>query len=147
MAQRRDFLKIAGLAGAGIFGDFFNAAASSPGIHQTPERPNTDRFNMSGYAAPKLDTVRIGFVGLGNRGPAAVERMGFIDGAEIKALCDLRPEKVNAVKKKLEGSVHQPQVYTGDDNAWKKLCEQKDLDLVYIATPWALHTPDRKSVV
>ena len=26
---------------------------------------------MSGYVAPKLDTVRIGFIGLGNRGPGA----------------------------------------------------------------------------
>ena len=105
MAQRRDFLKIAGLASAGLLGDVFNPVAASPEVHHFPERVATDRFNMSGFAAPKLDTVRIGFVGLGNRGPAAVERMGFIEGAEIKALCDIRPEKANAVKKKLEGSI------------------------------------------
>jgi predicted dehydrogenase len=143
MTQRRDFLKFTGLVSAGILSDFINPALGSPiaQVRQTPERPNTDRFNMSGYAAPRLETVKIGFVGLGNRGPAAVERMSFIEGAEIKALCDIRPEKVNAVKKKLEGSTHQPEVYTGEPDAWKKLCEQKDLDLVYIAAPWALHTP------
>ena len=53
---------------------------------------------MSGYAAPKIDVVRIGFIGLGNRGPGAVERMSKIDGVEIKALCDLRPEKADKSK-------------------------------------------------
>jgi predicted dehydrogenase len=133
MAQRRDFLKMAGMVGSGML-------LGSP-AYTMPDRPATGGFNMSGFAAPKLDTVRIGFVGLGNRGPAAVERMGFIEGVEIKALCDIRPEKVNAVKTKLAGSIHQPTVYTDDANAWKKLCEQPDLDLVYIAAPWAMHTP------
>ena len=56
---------------------------------------------MSGYAAPKIETVRIGFIGLGNRGPGAVSRMSKIDGVDIKALCDIRPEKANKVKKSL----------------------------------------------
>jgi predicted dehydrogenase len=96
---------------------------------------------MSGYAAPKLETVRIGFIGLGNRGPDAVARMRRIEGVEIKALCDIRPEKVNAVQKSLEGSIHHPEIYTGGEDEWKKLCERADIDLVYIATPWNLHTP------
>jgi hypothetical protein len=33
-------------------------------------------FNMCGYGAPKLETVRIGFIGLGNRGPGAAIRTG-----------------------------------------------------------------------
>ena len=141
MPQRRDFLKITGLVGAGILSDVFTPGVGSAAVLVQPEHAGTAGFNMSGYAAPKLETVRIGFIGLGNRGPAAVERMSFIEGVEIKALCDIRPEKANAVKKKLEGSVHQPALYTEDGNAWKKVCEQKDLDLIYIATPWALHTP------
>ena len=143
MTQRRDFLKLTGLLGAGIMSDLLSPTAGNAEtqVHLAGQLSGTSGFNMSGYAAPKLETVRIGFVGLGNRGPAAVERIGFIEGTEIKALCDIRPEKAAAVKKKLEGTLHQPQVYTDDANAWKKLCEQKDLDLVYIATPWALHTP------
>ena len=143
MPQRRDFLKITGLVSAGIFSDLINPVVGSSAVpaHRTPERQGTEGFNMSGFAAPKLDTVRIGFIGLGNRGPAAVERMGFIEGVEIKALCDIRPEKLFAVKKKLAGSSHNPVLYSGSATAWMKLCEQKDLDLVYIATPWALHTP------
>src|SRR6185503_2665376 len=107
----------------------------------TNGRRSVDHFNMSGYAAPKIETVRIGFIGLGNRGPGAVKRMSKIDGVEIKALCDLRPEKADSAKKLLENTAHNPTVYTGNENEWKKVCERNDIDLIYIATPWQLHTP------
>ncbi|MEJ7682353.1 MAG: Gfo/Idh/MocA family oxidoreductase [Segetibacter sp.] len=90
---------------------------------------------MSGYAAPKIETVRIGFIGLGNRGPGAVERMSKIDGVDIKGLCDLRPNKADAAKKLLEKTPHRPDIYTDNENEWKKMCERKDIDLIYIATP------------
>lgn len=96
---------------------------------------------MSGYAAPALETVRIGFIGLGNRGPAAVIRMSKIEGVDIKGLCDLRPEKAQEAKQKIANTSHKPDLYTGSENAWKKLCERNDVDLIYIATPWHLHTP------
>jgi predicted dehydrogenase len=66
--------------------------------------------------------------------------MSKIDGVEIKALCDLRPEKANAAKMLLENTSHSPVVYTGNENEWKKVCERNDIDLIYIATPWQLHT-------
>jgi predicted homoserine dehydrogenase-like protein len=51
---------------------------------------------MHGYAAPKLDTVRISFIGVGSRGSGTVERLASIEGVEVKALCDIVPERVNA---------------------------------------------------
>ena len=33
------------------------------------------------------------------------------------------------------------QEFSGDENAWKKLVELPDLDLIYICTPWVWHTP------
>jgi len=138
--NRREFLKISGLTSIGFAGTSVlkNYVGES---ENNFTRTVFQRFNMCGYAAPKIETVRIGFIGLGNRGPDAVERMTHIEGTDIKALCDIRPEKANAVKKKLEGSIHHPDVYTGKADEWKKLCERPDIDLVYIATPWALHTP------
>jgi predicted dehydrogenase len=138
-SNRRNFLKYSGLTGIGVAGAAVLKAGAELPVY-FPE-VNANHFNMSGYAAPKIDTVRIGFIGLGNRGPAAVERMTHIEGAEIKALCDIRAAKVNAVKKSLDGTMHQPDIYTGKANEWKKMCDRKDIDLVYIATPWALHTP------
>ncbi|MEO5998332.1 MAG: Gfo/Idh/MocA family oxidoreductase [Chitinophagaceae bacterium] len=99
------------------------------------------QFNMSGYAAPKLETVRIGFIGLGQRGPGAVERMSFIDGVEINALCDKLPERVTSAQKILEKAGRpKAKEYSGADG-WKAMIESKDIDLVYICTPWKWHTP------
>jgi predicted dehydrogenase len=138
--DRRKFLKSTGLAGIGLAGSSLLQAGTAF-VHEREKKTSHPPFNMCGYAAPKLDRVRIGFIGLGNRGPDAVARMRRIDGVDIKAICDIRPEKVNAVKKSLEGSIHQPTVYTGSEEEWKKICERPDIDLVYIATPWSLHTP------
>jgi predicted dehydrogenase len=138
--SRREFLKISSLTGMGLA-----STSVLKGYDHLQEdnakKPSPPHFNMCGFAAPKMETVRIGFIGLGNRGPGAVERMMHIEGTDIKALCDLRPEKANAVKQKLEGTIHHPDVYTGKEEEWKKICDRADIDLVYIATPWALHTP------
>ncbi len=92
--------------------------------------------------APKLDTVRVGFIGLGMRGPGAVERFTHIPGATVKALCDLRKERVEVVQKILEkAKLPKAAEYSGSEDAWKQLCERKDIDLVYIATDWKHHAP------
>ncbi|WAC10160.1 Gfo/Idh/MocA family protein [Dyadobacter pollutisoli] len=137
--DRRDFLKLTGLglASGGALSAY--AGTSDPG--QLPDKRGPQVFNMCNYAAPKLSTVRIGFIGLGNRGMAAVERMNKIEGVEIKALCDLRPEKVAEATKMTAATGHKPQGFHTSPDAWQKLCEMPDLDLVYIVTPWALHTP------
>jgi len=97
------------------------------------------QFNMSGYAAPGLDTVRIGIIGLGQRGPHHTRIMSTLEGVEIKALCDVRPEKVDAVKRQLAGTAHSPVLYSRHESEWKKLCERDDVDLVIITTPLYLH--------
>ena len=144
--NRRSFLKLAGLSGFTIAGGgIFKSAAAQPQqsdlLLSNLIEPHAQQFNMSGYAAPKLETVRIGFIGLGMRGPEHLSNTSKLEGVEIKALCDVRTEMVTAAKKTLEGTVHNPTLYSGNKDEWKKLCERKDIDLVYIATPWHLHTP------
>ncbi|KPL11199.1 MAG: acetylgalactosaminidase, partial [Bacteroides sp. SM23_62] len=135
--NRRDFIRLAGLAGVGLAGTNFIKSCSSETVERRPDQ----QFNMSGYAAPKLETVRIGFIGLGQRGPGAVGRMSHIEGVEIKALCDLRPERIDVAKERITNTAHDPASYSGTEEAWKELCDREDLDLVYICTPWALHAP------
>ncbi|WP_207432832.1 Gfo/Idh/MocA family oxidoreductase [Sabulibacter ruber] len=146
--NRRDFLKLAGLAGVGLASTGFvsgcassAAATSLDQIQAQAKKSHRQHFNMSGYAAPRMDKVRVGYIGLGMRGPASVVRMNHIDGVEINALCDIRPDRVAATLKKIEGSNHKPTTYSGKEDAWKELCNRNDIDLVYIATPWHLHTP------
>jgi predicted dehydrogenase len=141
--SRRQFLQTTVL---GVGAWFLPAYASSAEdvdkiLQQAQQKMTGPRFNMSGYAAPKLDVVRIGFIGLGNRGSGAVERMTRIEGVKINALCDLRPAQVEKARKLVEASGHKPALYSGGPEEWKKLAERDDLDLVYILTPWAWHTP------
>jgi predicted dehydrogenase len=143
--NRRNFLKFtsaAGLsfAGGGLLKGFAQERQDRNGTNAFNGRPHYQRFNMSGYAAPKLETVRVGFIGLGQRGPRHLKNMDVIEGVEIKALCDVRTEKVLAAQKALTGA-HNPTIYSGKDEEWKKLCERNDVDLIYIATPWELHVP------
>ncbi len=100
--------------------------------------------SMLGFAAEPMPVVRIGFVGLGMRGPGAIKRFVNIEGAEITALCDLLPENVEKTQKLLETLGHdrvaESATYVGEEG-WKELCQRNDIDLVYLVTPWRLHTP------
>lgn len=51
-------------------------------VIDTPERPAGQEHAL-GMKAPKLNVVRVGFVGLGMRGPGAVERFTYIPGVQI----------------------------------------------------------------
>lgn len=109
-------------------------------VYNTPERP-ADQISMIGFAAYPIDTVRIGVIGLGMRGPSAVRRFTFIEGAEVVALCDIEADRIAPVQEMLTGQGKAPAAeYSGEDG-WKKLCDREDIDLVYIATPWLQHTP------
>jgi hypothetical protein len=140
--NRREFIKYTGLAGAGLL------AGCSPKDALVGSANNSDfaknrvqTFNMSGYAAPPIEIVRLGFIGLGNRGPGHLMHASLLEGVQIKALCDLRPESIAAAQKRIKGPGHNPDIYTGGEDEWKKVCDRKDIDVVYIATPWHLHTP------
>lgn len=119
-----------------------NAAKGfQPIVMPTPARPSGQK-DVIALTAPKLKTVRVGFIGLGMRGPGAVERWTHIPGTQIVALCDLRPERVEAAQQILDkAGLPRAAGYSGTEDAWKKLCERNDLDLVYIATDWKHHAP------
>jgi hypothetical protein len=144
-SNRRKFLRNLGIGAGAVTAlpvlahvkndeaDIINSIGSFENEKQT--------FNMCGYAAPKLDTVRIGVVGLGMRGSEAVSRLSYIDGIEITALCDKYPDRITKSQKTLE-KMGRPKAkeYSGEEG-YKALCESYDVDLVYTPTPWHLHTP------
>jgi len=132
-SSRRQFLKNLTVS-AGALGYW-----SLTGCRQTS--PFGGDRNMCGFAAPPLDKVRVGMVGLGMRGPGAVERLAKIRDVEIVALCDIRPERVQYTQTILRNHGRQAaREFSAGPDDWRNLC-QLELDLVYIATPWDWHVP------
>lgn len=109
-------------------------------ITETPAREPGQTSALQMTCAP-IEKVRVGLVGVGMRGSGMLRRYVHIDGAQITALCDLYPERVAEGQEYLASmGVPAAKEYSGEDG-WKQLCESDDVDLVYICTPWLLHTP------
>src|SRR5690554_4534498 len=106
---------------------------------EVPERP-AGQQHVLGLTTPKLETVRVGFIGLGMRGPGAVRRFTHIPGTEIVALCDLHEDRVEKTQAILEAAgLPRAAGYSGSEEVWKELVERDDIDLVYIVTDWKRH--------
>lgn len=88
-----------------------------------------------------IPVVRIGFIGLGNRGILTLQRYMQIEGVEIKALCEIREGNLTKAQQILkESGFPKAMGYTGNEG-WKQMCEHPDIDLVIICTDWLTHTP------
>ena len=112
-------------------------------VIETPTRPAGQK-HVLGLTAPKLETVRVGFVGLGGRGPWAVKRYAHIPGVEIVALCDYEEARAEKAQSELRNRGLKPaDIYFGP-KGYEELCKRDDIDLVYVATDWNHHFPIAK---
>jgi predicted dehydrogenase len=127
--KRREFLKLGGaavVAGAMPIGQ---APAAAPGASAL-------------LSAAPIETVRIGYVGIGGQGSGHVGNLLKIPGCRITAVCDIRPERTDWATKQVTAAGHPaPAVYTRGPRDFERLCETEQLDLVYNATPWEFHVP------
>lgn len=112
-------------------------------VVDTPERP-AGQENVLNLVTPKLQTVRVAFVGLGMRGPGAVERFTYIPGVQIVALCDYEAKRAEGCQQYLRKAGLPPaDIYSGE-KGYEELCKRPDIDLVYVATDWEHHFPVAK---
>ena len=100
---------------------------------------NKQHNNVLQLQCEPIECVRIGFIGLGVRAKRAVHRMMHIDGCRITALCDLVEENIADAKSIITEYGGETPVAYCDKEGWKQLCQQPDVDLVYICTDWASH--------
>ncbi|WP_394229021.1 Gfo/Idh/MocA family protein [Shewanella colwelliana] len=134
--NRRNFLKVAGLTAAGLVTTKMSYAAQSQ-----QAAPPLGKSVM-GLVAPKLDTVRVGFIGVGERGYGHVQHFCHLEGVEIKAICDTHQEVLErAVEFVSKQGLNKPTSYTGSEHAYRDLLSRNDIDIVIIATPWEWHAP------
>ncbi len=112
-------------------------------VLDSPARP-AGQQSVLGLSAPKLATVRVGFVGLGMRGPGAVNRFTHIPGVQIVALCDFEEQRAEACQGMLREKGLPPAVIYSGAKGYEELCRRPDIDLVYIATDWDHHFPVAK---
>lgn len=82
-----------------------------------------------------MDKVRFGIVGIGNMGSGHCKTFGAnaVEGAEVTAICDINPAKLEVGKTNL----NNPDVACFDD--YKKMLDSGLIDVVIIATPHYLH--------
>lgn len=86
-----------------------------------------------------MKTVRVGFVGLGMRGPSAVADFALIPGVEIVALCDFEEKRATKQNEILRKQGLAPAAIYSLEKGYEELCRRNDIDLVYIATDWEHH--------
>ncbi|MBT8478179.1 MAG: Gfo/Idh/MocA family oxidoreductase [Gemmatimonadetes bacterium] len=88
------------------------------------------------------DRLRLGFIGMGGRGSWLLGLAIRRDDTEIKAVCDIVPEKSQrAAEAVTEVGRAEPRQFTAGEEDYVNLLERDDIDAVIIATPWLWHTP------
>lgn len=105
---------------------------------ETPQRPEGQK-DVIGLALPKEKVVRIGLVGLGMRGPGAVENFSLIPGVQVVALCDYEEKRAAKQNERLRKNGLAPAAVYYGEKGYEALCKRPDIDLVYIATDWDHH--------
>ncbi|MGV6831096.1 MAG: Gfo/Idh/MocA family protein [bacterium] len=148
--NRKDFLNISSKAAM-----FLGLAPAVISCKQEQPKATTDEIdellvsksalgNLVGLAHNPINNVRVGLIGLGNRGSVLIQMFEYLiknDHATIVALSDLKEEKAQRNNEYLK--TIQPQgadLYFGNEDEWKKVAERDDIDLLIIATPWNYHT-------
>lgn len=168
-SSRRAFLKggtatgaALGISGAGITGlaGGFSAEAATD-TARAPAGVPKPKGSMIGVPFGQHDVVRVGIIGLGNRGGGMAGLWGEHPDVRVTAICDSRPERVEAVAGALREAGHDPATYIGGDPSYEaaleaseramndqdadqpyvELCARDDVDFVYSPTPWEWHFP------
>ena len=137
--NRRSFIQKTSLATAAM-----SVLGASSCQEETTANPAQGAY-LGGFAAPKLETIRAAFIGVGHRGKGHIRNFSRLTQAEVVAISDLYQDNVDKAAAIVQEE--QPQnnnpiaLYAGEDTLWKKMLEEVRPDVVFISTNWANHAP------
>ena len=101
--------------------------------------------NMVGFKTTPIDKVKVGLIGIGNRGKTLIQMFDWLienEKAEIVALCDLDGKNIDYALNHLKDKQSLiPKTYANGENDWENVAKLEEVDLLLIATPWEWHTP------
>ena len=137
--NRRNFIKKTSLSGAAI------ATASALSGSSLKERDSKSQY-MGDFAAPKLENVKVAFIGVGARGSGHAKQIAAIEGTEVVGISDLYKdlaEKSSYICQEIgNGKRHKNiAIYSGNKNKWLAMLEEVKPDAVFISTNWDNHAP------
>jgi predicted dehydrogenase len=139
--NRRKFIKTTTMSAAALA-----AAKTLVSCTEDNTQPVSKGQYMGGFSAPKLDTVRVAFIGVGARGSGHLRSLASLEGVEVVAISDLyedyciRSSKVASEIGKGERHNNIAQ-YWGAENKWELMLEEIKPDAVFISTNWNNHAP------
>jgi len=135
--SRRSFLKRTAMGGAGLV---VATDILDPRLIAA-EKLKSANSTMMGVPFEARERVRLGIIGVGGRGTSLLKDLLAVENIEVKAICDLVPEKVARAQKAVTDA-GQPEPAGFSKGEWDfKNLTQLELDIVYIATPWNWHVP------
>ena len=140
--SRRGFLKSTAMGGAGlvIAADVLSSSLRAD-TRVAADTPKSAHSTMMGVPFEARERVRLGIIGVGGRGSSLLQDLLAVEKVDVKAICDLVPEKVAKAQKAVtDAGQAEPRGFSKGELDFKNLTEL-DLDIVYIATPWNWHVP------
>ncbi len=137
-------MKTVGASAAGIAAGALavnkGAAGENHGVPPDPAPPESQGNYVGGLTAAKMETVRVGFIGVGARGGGHVNQMLHLEGTEVTAICDIHEPSARRWEKACKDAGHtNVKVYAGGNHDYRNMLEQENLDIVVISTPWRWH--------
>jgi predicted dehydrogenase len=133
--SRRGFMQRTAIGGAGLL------IATDLLGRDLAGTPKSAHSTMIGVPFEAREKVRLGIIGVGGRGTSLLQDLLAVEKVEVKAICDLVPEKVARAQKAVtDAGQPQPAGFSKGETDFQNLTEL-ELDIVYIATPWNWHVP------
>ncbi|MFE0654674.1 Gfo/Idh/MocA family protein [Streptomyces sp. NPDC059534] len=124
------------------------AASAAPALSAVTPRRRSGQKTMINIAYDVHQTVRVGVIGLGNRGSGMTTGWSVVPGCTVTAVCDIRADRAKRTADQLVATGKpRPAEYGGSGDSYAEMLRRDDIDLVYIATPWEFHYEQGKAAL